>query len=110
MQGRPQEVFGAFAAFREKRCLQQQQSGAAGGAAGAKGGAEVKLLGSGDGGSGGVPGARLLLAAEMLHILRPVAYALALRRWVLPPLAAARCRSVLLPLAAAGPVARAAWR
>jgi hypothetical protein len=41
-----------------------------------------KLLGSSSGGgaSGGVPGQRLLLTAEVLHILRPVAYALALRR------------------------------
>ena len=96
-QGRPQEVFGAFAAFREKRCLQQRQpKGAAGGAAGPKGGAASKLLGSsGSGGSSGVPGQRLLLTAEVLHILRPVAYALALRRWVplllLLAVAAARC-------------------
>ena len=105
LQGRPQEVFGAFAAFREKCCLQQrqQQEGAVGGASQPKGGAAQKLLGSsGDAGSG-VSRQRLLVAAEVLHILRPVAYALALRRWV-PPLlllaaaAAAACRCCRLPL------------
>ena len=88
-QGRPQEVYGAFAAFRARRCqpcAAALEAGSGGGAASKAGAAAGK--GGGGGGGGGQLGLgqqaalaeRLIAAGEALHILRPVVYALALRR------------------------------
>lgn len=72
-QGRPQEVYGAFAAFRQKSCHPCQAPGEAAiaGSGGKRLGQLVKPVALSD---------SLVAAAEVLHILRPVAYALALRR------------------------------
>ena len=99
VQGRPQEVYGAFAAFRQRRCMPRQRQGKAvvdDEVAGARAGATQASSTVDSGGAGAQAEAaapalagqhavlpqRLLLAAELLHILRPVAYALALRRQV----------------------------
>lgn len=82
-QGRPQEVFGAFAAFRQSRCRPVVGGGAA--AAAAAGGKAGGKAGAGPAPRAGLgrPAAlheQLIVAAELLHVLRPLAYALALRR------------------------------
>lgn len=95
LQGRPQEVFGAFASFRQRRCKPyqppspaQQHEGAPGEEPAAAA-AAAALAASARRGSSKELGAfaqqaaladRLVAAAELLHILRPVAYALALRK------------------------------
>lgn len=82
-------MYGAFAAFRQRRCSpyqppgDTQKGGVAGGAAAAPA-ASTKNGGSGTEVSALARQAaladRLVTAAEVLHIWRPVAYALALRR------------------------------
>ena len=110
-QGRPQEVYGAFAAFRQRRCRphhapeelapEQAPSEAASAAAAGDGkgpgkaGSAAALVAAAGSGSGSASGSgsqlellnrqaaladRLVLIGEVLHILRPVVYALALRR------------------------------
>ncbi|KAL4421321.1 hypothetical protein ABPG75_010612 [Micractinium tetrahymenae] len=91
-QGRPQEVFGAFAAFRQNRCRPFEPgdkesataAGRSGGSGSGKGGGKAGGRAGAQAASLGRPAAlpeRLILAAELLYILRPLAYALALRRW-----------------------------
>jgi peroxin-16 len=107
-QGRPQEVYGAFAAFRQRRCRPLQpgdkasqgqdscgaDTAAAAGATEVVAAAAVVTTTAGAAGTAGSSGSqlelmsrqaaladRLVYIGELLHILRPVVYALALRRW-----------------------------
>ena len=114
-QGRPQEVYGAFAAFRQRRCRPLQASDkapqgqgsrtvdtvafgvvagtAVASAAERSGGSKAATAGAAGTAGGGSSGSqlelmsrqaaladRLVYVGELLHILRPVVYALALRR------------------------------
>ena len=99
VQGRPQAVFGAFAAFRQRRCQPYQPDLAAEAVPPPRGishsgsssssSKDATAVGSPGGGEAAAAAAaaaladRLVAAAEVLHILRPVVYALALRRWSL---------------------------
>ncbi|KAL4424562.1 hypothetical protein ABPG77_009146 [Micractinium sp. CCAP 211/92] len=89
-QGRPQEVFGAFAAFRQNRCHPQEVGGTdaafpARGSGGTASDKQTAKAGSKAPQAGLSPPTalpeRLIYAAELLHILRPLVYSLALRRW-----------------------------
>lgn len=90
-QGRPQEVIAAFSAFRQRRCqLTGKQGDASTSKAAALGPAPAGSSKAGGKGSGSrgpslsgqaARSQRLVATAEVLHIMRPVAYALALRRW-----------------------------
>lgn len=88
-QGRPQEVFGAFAAFRQNRCHPEEvgatdEAFPARGSGGTASGKQTAKAGSKAPQAGLSPPTalpeRLIYAAELLHILRPLVYALALRR------------------------------
>lgn len=85
-QGRPQEVFGAFAAFRESRCRPVEglnaATGGSGGSASGRGAvkASAKAAPQAHLSQPATLPERLIVAAELLYVLRPLAYALALRR------------------------------
>ena len=124
MQGRPQEVYGAFAAFRQRRCrplkpgdTPSEAPDATGAATAGKSGSSssggVKAVtATATAGSSGSSGSqlelmsrqaaladRLVFFGELLHILRPVLYALALRRSALKGAEGVGSgRSCLLPI------------
>ena len=87
VQGRPQAVFGAFAAFRQRRCQPYQPDVAdeampppSGISRSSSKESTVVGLPGGEAAAAAALADRLVTAAEVLHILRPVVYALALRR------------------------------